>query len=108
MDERKKPDIPTRAEAAHIIEAILFVAGEAVRIEDVAAALGLTELEAVQTVEEMQRQYDLERRGVTLRYATTDRLLEHFGRSDIRERPPLPQGAVPLDPGLPAEGGQWA
>ena len=56
-----------RNEAAHIIEAILFVAGEAVRIEDVAAALGLTELETVQTVEEMQRQYDLERRGVTLR-----------------------------------------
>ena len=67
MDERKKPDIPTRAEAAHIIEAILFVAGEPVGIGDVAAALGLTELETVQTVEEMQRQYDLERRGVTLR-----------------------------------------
>ena len=26
-------------------------------------ALGLTELETVQTVEEMQRQYDLERQG---------------------------------------------
>ena len=56
-----------RNEAAHIIEAILFVAGEPVGIGDVAAALGLTELETVQTVEEMQRQYDLERRGVTLR-----------------------------------------
>ncbi len=182
-----------RNDAAHIIEAILFVAGEPVGIGDVAAALGLTELETVQTVEEMQRQYDLERRGVTLRrygdhlrmetrqeyapyverllqpvqrqsltqtametlaviayrqpatkgeveqirgvkcdysiqsllnkglikevgrkealgrpilYATTDRFLEHFGLSDIRELPPLPQGAVPLDPGLPAEGGQ--
>ena len=56
-----------RNEAAHIIEAILFVAGEPVGIGDVAAALGLTELETIQTVEEMQRQYDLERRGVTLR-----------------------------------------
>ncbi len=168
-----------RNEAAHIIEAILFVAGEPVSIGDIAAALGLTELETVQTVEEMQRQYDLERRGVTLRrygdhlrmetrqeyapyverllqpvqrqsltqtametlaviayrqpatkgeveqirgvkcdysiqsllnkglikevgrkealgrpilYATTDRFLEHFGLSDIRELPPLPQG----------------
>ena len=179
-----------RNEAAHIIEAILFVAGEPVGIGDVAAALGLTELETVQTVEEMQR------RGVTLRrygdhlrmetrqeyapyverllqpvqrqsltqtametlaviayrqpatkgeveqirgvkcdysiqsllnkglikevgrkealgrpilYATTDRFLEHFGLSDIRELPPLPvaeqgaeQGAEPLDPGLRA------
>ena len=56
-----------RNEAAHIIEAILFVAGEPVSIGDIAAALGLTELETVQAVEEMQRQYDLERRGVTLR-----------------------------------------
>ena len=56
-----------RNEAAHIIEAILFVAGEPVGIGDVAAALGLTEMETIQTVEEMQRQYDLERRGVTLR-----------------------------------------
>ena len=54
-----------RNEAAHIIEAILFVAGEPVGIGDVAAALGLTEMETIQTVEEMQRQYDLERRGVT-------------------------------------------
>ncbi|MDD7662718.1 MAG: SMC-Scp complex subunit ScpB [Eubacteriales bacterium] len=182
-----------RNEAAHIIEAILFVAGEPVGIGDVAAALGLTELETVQTVEEMQRQYDLERRGVTLRrygdhlrmetrqeyapyverllqpvqrqsltqtametlaviayrqpatkgeveqirgvkcdysiqsllnkglikevgrkealgrpilYATTDRFLEHFGLSDIRELPPLPaaeQGAEPRDPRLRAE-----
>ena len=175
-----------RNEAAHIIEAILFVAGEPVSIGDIAAALGLTELETVQAVEEMQRQYDLERRGVTLRrygdhlrmetrqeyapyverllqpvqrqsltqtametlaviayrqpatkgeveqirgvkcdysiqsllnkglikevgrkealgrpilYATTDRFLEHFGLSDIRELPPLPQqGVTPCTP----------
>ena len=173
-----------RNEAAHIIEAILFVAGEPVGIGDVATALGLTELETVQTVEEMQRQYDLERRGVTLRrygdhlrmetrpeyapyverllqpvqrqtlsqtametlaviayrqpvtkgeveqvrgvkcdysvqsllhkglireagrkealgrpilYATTDRFLEHFGISDIRELPPLPSAQEKVD-----------
>ena len=173
-----------RNEAAHIIEAILFVAGEPVGIGDVAAALGLTELETIQTVEEMQRQYDLERRGVTLRrygdhlrmetrqeyapyverllqpvqrqsltqtametlaviayrqpatkgeveqvrgvkcdysvqsllhkglireagrkealgrpilYATTDRFLEHFGISDIRELPPLPSAQEKVD-----------
>ena len=173
---------------------VLCVDGD-VGLRNLDIALGLTELETVQTVEEMQRQYDLERRGVTLRrygdhlrmetrqeyapyverllqpvqrqsltqtametlaviayrqpatkgeveqirgvkcdysiqsllnkglikevgrkealgrpilYATTDRFLEHFGLSDIRELPPLPQGAVPLDPGLPAEGGQGA
>ena len=46
--------------------------------------------------------------GRPILYATTDRFLEHFGLSDIRELPPLPQGAVSLDPGLPAEGGQGA
>ena len=47
--------------------------------------------------------------GRPILYATTDRFLEHFGLSDIRELPPLPaaeqgaeQGAEPLDPGLRA------
>ena len=44
--------------------------------------------------------------GRPILYATTDRFLEHFGLSDIRELPPLPQGAVPLDPGLRAIGAQ--
>ena len=182
-----------RNEAAHIIEAILFVAGEPVSIGDIAAALGLTELETVQSVEEMQRQYDLERRGVTLRrygdhlrmetrqeyapyverllqpvqrqsltqtametlaviayrqpatkgeveqirgvkcdysiqsllnkglikevgrkealgrpilYATTDRFLEHFGLSDIRELPPLPPRAREQEPRRPPARGR--
>ena len=43
--------------------------------------------------------------GRPILYATTDRFLEHFGLSDIRELPPLPaaeQGAEHLDPGLRA------
>lgn len=164
-------------EAAHMIEAILFVAGEPVPITDIATALNIPEPEAVHAAEVLQRDFDLNRRGVTLRrygdhlrmetrpeyapyverllqpvqrqslsqtametlaviayrqpatkgeveqvrgvkcdysvqsllnkglikevgrkealgrpilYATTDRFLEHFGLSDIRELPPLP------------------
>ncbi|MDD3336745.1 MAG: SMC-Scp complex subunit ScpB [Eubacteriales bacterium] len=54
-------------EASHIIEAILFVAGEPISIGDIAGALGITQLEAVQAVEEMQREFDLSRRGITLK-----------------------------------------
>ena len=43
---------------AHIIEAILFVAGEPVAIGDLAAALELSEMETMHAVEEMQKQYD--------------------------------------------------
>lgn len=164
-------------EVPHIIEAILFVAGEPVSVPEIAAALGLTELETLRAVEDMERDFDLNRRGVTLKrygdhlrmetrpeyapyverllqpvqkqslsqtaletlaviayqqpatrgeveqvrgvkcdysiqsllskglihevgrkaalgrpilYATTDKFLEHFGLSDIRELPPLP------------------
>lgn len=164
-------------EVPHIIEAILFVAGEPVRVADVAAALGLSELETMHAVEALQREFDAAQRGVTITrygdhlrmetrpeyapyverllqpvqrqslsqtametlaviayrqpatkgevelvrgvkcdysiqsllnkglikevgrkealgrpilYATTDRFLEHFGISDIRELPPLP------------------
>lgn len=164
-------------EVPHIIEAILFVAGEPVAVGEIAAALGLSELETMHAVEEMQRDFDASQRGITVRrygdhlrmetrpeyapyverllqpvqkqslsqtametlaviayrqpttkgevehvrgvkcdysiqsllnkglikevgrkealgrpilYATTDRFLEHFGISDIRELPPLP------------------
>lgn len=164
-------------EAPQIIEAILFVAGEPVRISDLSAALGLSELETISAVEELMRQLDTGTRGIAVRrygdhlrletrpefapyverllqpvqrqsltqtametlaviayrqpttkgeveqvrgvkcdysvqsllqkglikevgrkealgrpilYATTDRFLEHFGISDIRELPPLP------------------
>lgn len=57
----EKPDI------CNIIEAILFVAGEPVSIGDLAGALELSEMETMHAVEKMQRQYDLNRRGVTLK-----------------------------------------
>lgn len=169
-------------ETSHKIEAILFVAGEPVAVKDIAAALELTEVETMQAVESLQRDYDLNRRGITLRrygdhlrletrpeyapyvermlqpvqrqslsqsametlaviayrqpatkgeveqvrgvkcdysvqsllskglirevgrkealgrpilYATTDKFLEHFGLSDIRELPPLPDPEPP-------------
>ena len=160
-----------------IIEAILFVAGEPVALSDLTAALGISELETQQAVEALERSFDEEKRGITLKrygdhlrletraeyapyvermlqpvqrqslsqtametlaviayrqpttkgeveqvrgvkcdysvqsllqkglikevgrkealgrpilYATTDKFLEHFGISDIRELPPLP------------------
>ena len=36
--------------------------------------------------------------GRPILYATTDRFLEHFGISDIRELPPLPDAQEPLTP----------
>ena len=36
--------------------------------------------------------------GRPILYATTDRFLEHFGISDIRELPPLPSAQEPLTP----------
>lgn len=170
-------------EAPSIIEAILFVAGDPVAVEDIGAALGLSEMETIHAVEALQKEYESSRRGILLRrygnhlrletrpecapyvermlqpvqrqtlsqaaletlaviayrqpttrgevelvrgvkcdysvqsllskglikevgrkealgrpilYATTDRFLEHFGISDIREMPALPQ-AQPLE-----------
>lgn len=164
-------------EAPQVIEAILFVAGEPVRMSDLATALGISELETVRAVEALETQLDEGKRGITVKrygdhlrletrpayapyvermlqpvqrqsltqtametlaviayrqpatkgeveqvrgvkcdysiqsllqkgliqevgrkealgrpilYGTTDRFLEHFGISDIRELPPLP------------------
>jgi len=164
-------------EAPQIIEAILFVAGEPVAIADLAAALEMSEMETMRAVEEMERAFQMEKRGITVKrygdhlrletrpeyapyvermlqpvqrqslsqtametlaviayrqpatkgeveqvrgvkcdysiqsllqkglikeagrkealgrpilYATTDKFLEHFGISDLRELPPLP------------------
>lgn len=164
-------------EIPHIIEAILFVAGDPVSVKDLAEALNISEIETIHAVEALQREYDLQSRGIALRrygnhlkletrvdyapyvekmlqpvqrqslsqaaletlaviayrqpttrgeveqvrgvkcdysvqsllakgliedvgrkealgrpilYATTDRFLEHFGITDIRELPPLP------------------
>ena len=169
-------------EAPYIIEAILFVSGEPVALLDVAAALGLSEMETVHAVETLRREYENSPRGIALKrygnhlkletraeyapyvermlqpvqrqtlsqaaletlaviayrqpatrgevemirgvkcdysvqsllhkglirelgrkealgrpilYGTTDRFLEHFGISDIRELPPLPDPEQP-------------
>lgn len=172
------------SEAPQIIEAILFVAGEPVKISDLAVALGLGEMETIRAIEEMERQFDRNKRGITVRrygdhlrletraeyapyverllqpvqkqslsqtametlaviayrqpttkgeveqvrgvkcdysvqsllqkglikevgrketlgrpilYATTDQFLEHFGISDLRELPPLPETVEKVD-----------
>ena len=164
-------------EATGAIEAILFVAGDAVTVPDLAQALGLSRQETDDAVEQLKREYETRPRGIALRrfgdhlrletraeyapyverllqpvqrqtlsqaametlaviayrqpatkgmveqvrgvkcdysvqsllhkglikevgrkealgrpilYATTDRFLEHFGITDIRELPPLP------------------
>jgi segregation and condensation protein B len=173
-------------DAAHAIEAILFVAGEAVTLPDLAQALELSEMETVRAAELLQTEYDSQARGLTVKrygdhlrletraeyapyvermlqpaqrqsltqaaletlaiiayrqpatrgmveevrgvkcdysvqslvqkglikevgrretlgrpilYATTDKFLEHFGISDVRELPPLPEtsGGAPED-----------
>ena len=163
--------------APQVIEAILFVAGEPVKISDLATALGIDEKEAAKAVEALERHFEDEKRGITVKrygdhlrletraeyapyvermlqpvqrqslsqtvmetlaviayrqpttkgeveqvrgvkcdysvqslltkglikevgrkealgrpilYATTDKFLEHFGISDLRELPPLP------------------
>lgn len=55
-------------ELFNIIEAILFIAGESVAVEDVARALDRTELELMPIVEAMGRHYAKERRGIQLLY----------------------------------------
>ena len=50
-----------------IIEAVLFVAGEPVAIGEIAQALGLTEMELMPVVEEMEHAYQNGQRGVVLR-----------------------------------------
>jgi segregation and condensation protein B len=165
-------------EAAHAIEAILFVAGDAATVPDLAQALGLSELETIRAVEILQHEYESRESGIAIKrycdhlrletraeyapyvermlqpvqkqtlsqsametlaviayrqpatrgdvelvrgvkcdysvqsllhkglikevgrkealgrpilYATTDQFLEHFGISDLRELPPLPE-----------------
>jgi len=164
-------------EIPQVIEAILFVAGEPVAVSDLSTALGISEMETIRAVEELERAMDEQKRGITVKrygdhlrletraeyapyvermlqpvqrqslsqtametlaviayrqpttkgeveqvrgvkcdysvqsllqkglikevgrkealgrpilYATTDKFLEHFGISDIRELPPLP------------------
>ena len=67
------------AELPQMIEAILFVSGEPVSIMDLAAALGVTEVEAMSAMDRLQREYETGLRGITLK-----RFGNHF-RLVIRE-----------------------
>ncbi|MGN0482868.1 MAG: SMC-Scp complex subunit ScpB [Lachnospiraceae bacterium] len=49
-----------------IIEAILFTMGEAVEVEKISAALNLTEKQTVEILQQMQKAYQKENRGIQL------------------------------------------
>ncbi len=55
-----------QSELCGIIEAILFVAGEAVAREDLAHALDLTVMELDPALEQLAHHYDVEKRGLKL------------------------------------------
>jgi len=48
------------------MEAILFVSGDAVEIKEIAKALDITEMEVVNAVDELQREYDRDMRGMMI------------------------------------------
>ena len=53
-------------ELSHIIEAVLFVAGEPVLIEDLAKALEVSQLELTTALDAVASEYDYHRRGIRL------------------------------------------
>ena len=55
------------SEAPHIIEAILFVSGEAVAVPELAQALELSEMETMHAVDQLQKEYESQTRGITLK-----------------------------------------
>ncbi len=57
-------DIP---ELAHVIEAILFVAGEPVNVKEIQRALEVTEDETRQAIDALDSDYSYHRRGITLK-----------------------------------------
>ena len=54
-------------EAPQVMEAILFVSGEAVTVDDLATALGLSRQDALWAADELERQLDQNRRGITVK-----------------------------------------
>ena len=54
-------------ELAHVIEAILFVAGEPVNVKDMQRALDVTEDETRQAIDALDSDYSFHRRGITLK-----------------------------------------
>ena len=57
----------TANDTSHIIEAILFVAGDSVTVQDIAVALNISELEAAVAAESLQKEYDTAGRGIELK-----------------------------------------
>ncbi|MBQ2699568.1 MAG: SMC-Scp complex subunit ScpB [Clostridia bacterium] len=53
-------------ELSHIIEAVLFVAGEPVALEDLTRALEVSELEMTTALDALASEYDYHRRGIRL------------------------------------------
>ena len=70
-------------ELAHVIEAILFVAGEPVNVKDVQRALDVTEDETRQAIDALDSDYSFHRRGITLK-----RFGEHIQLSTRAEYAP--------------------
>ena len=70
-------------ELAHVIEAILFVAGEPVNVKDVQRALEVTEDETRQAIDALDSDYSFHRRGITLK-----RFGEHIQLSTRAEYAP--------------------
>ena len=54
-------------ETAHVIEAILFVAGEAVEIKEIVRALETTEDEVARAIDALDSDYSYHRRGICLK-----------------------------------------
>jgi len=55
------------SDLAKIIEAILFVSGEPVQLSAIAHAMEVTEIEVISAVEELESDYDYQRRGICLK-----------------------------------------
>ena len=70
-------------ELAHVIEAILFVAGEPVNVKDLQRALEVTEDETRQAIDALDSDYSYHRRGITLK-----RFGEHIQLSTRAEYAP--------------------
>ena len=64
--EMSKAEKPSSEERPGIIEAILFVSGNAVEKEDIRKAMSLTEEELDEALDTLQSEYDFERRGLRL------------------------------------------
>lgn len=56
------------SDLAKIIEAILFVSGEPVQTAAIAHALEVTEMEILSAVQELESDYDYQRRGICLKH----------------------------------------